>query len=152
DPAGPSVVGVTDLNPHLTYTTDIPFVPIAQSERDKSIGDPRGIVWNATGTIGYVTGMGSNNVIVIDANGGRLAPLGGIPIGEGPTGIVLDESRGRLYVLDKFAAAISTIDTISLSELLPRTSFYDPSPQTIKIGRKHLYDTHKNSGLGQIAC
>ena len=30
--------------------------------------------------------------------------------------------------------------------------FFDPTPAAIKIGRKHLYDTHENSGLGQIAC
>ena len=31
-------VSITDRNPHLTYTT----ATVAQTERDKSIGDPRG--------------------------------------------------------------------------------------------------------------
>src|SRR6185503_16130423 len=72
DPTGPAALGVADLNPHLSYV--VPTVP--QADRDKSLGDPRGIAWNAAGTKGYVTGMGSNNLIVIDASGARagLAP------------------------------------------------------------------------------
>lgn len=152
DPVGPTTLDVRDMNSHLVYTDEIPFVPIPQNERDKSIGDPRGIVWNSAGNRGYVTGMGSNNVIVIDENGDRVAVGQTMEVGEGPTGIVLDETRSRLYVLNKFEASISIIDTVSESELFPRASFYDPSPQAIKIGRKHLYDTHRNSGLGQLAC
>ncbi|MFQ5494703.1 MAG: hypothetical protein ACE5EX_04920 [Phycisphaerae bacterium] len=150
-PTGPAAPTVTDLNPHLTYTTDIPFVPIPQVERDRSIGDPRAIVWDTGGARAYVTGMGSNNVIVIGADGLR-ATARPIPVGEGPTGAVLDEPRNRLYVLNKFAATVSTIDTISNMEVLPRVALFDPSPAAIKIGRKHLYDTHRNSGLGHIAC
>ncbi|MCA9298358.1 MAG: YncE family protein, partial [Phycisphaerales bacterium] len=70
---------VVDLNPHLDYTTST----IPQSERDRSIGDPRGIVW--AGTKGFVSGMGSNNVVVIDPTGARLAEP--IEVGEGPTGL-----------------------------------------------------------------
>ena len=46
---------VKDLNPHLDYTVR----SVSQGERDKSVGDPRGIVWTADGTRGYVAGMGS---------------------------------------------------------------------------------------------
>jgi YVTN family beta-propeller protein len=147
NPTGPATLGITDLNPHLTYA--VPTIP--QSERDKSLGDPRGIVWNSTGTRGYVTGMGSNNVVVIDANGNRAGIAPTIIVGEGPTGIVLDEPHGRLFVMDKFEAKISVVDTATEVEIR-RVAFHDPSPAAIKVGRKHLYDTHKNSGLGQIAC
>ena len=140
-PSGPSALAISDLNGHLTYSSSA----IPQSERDKSIGDPRGIVWNAAGNKGYVTGMGSNNVIVIDAQGTRAAPT--IEVGEGPTGVVIDEAKGMLYVLDKFESALSVIDLATELETA-RIGFYDPSPAAIKQGRKHLYDTHKNSGLG----
>ncbi len=152
DAAGAATLDVKDLNSHLVYTSDIPFVPIDQAERDKSIGDPRGIVWNAAGDRGYITGMGSNNVVVVNAAGDRIVSGATIEAGEGPTGIVLDEARDRLYVLNKFAASISVIDTTGETEVLPRAALYDPSPAEIKIGRKHLYDTHRNSGLGHIAC
>ncbi len=102
---GPTLV--VDLNPHLTYA--VPTIP--QAQRDLSIGDPRGIVWNADGTRGYVSGMGSNNLVVIDAAGSRVGLAPTVEVGEGPTGLALDESRSRLYVLNKFEASISVIDT-----------------------------------------
>lgn len=140
-------VEIHDLNPHLTYSSQ----SIPQSQRDLSLGDPRGIVWNAIGTKGYVTGMGSNNIAVIDSDGQRIGITPTIEVGEGPTGLVLDESRDRLYVINKFAATISTIDIVSETQV-GQTPLFDPTPPAIKVGRKHLYDTHKNSGLGQIAC
>jgi YVTN family beta-propeller protein len=147
----PATLGksIIDLNPHL-----LPYAvsTLPQSERDKSLGDPRGIVWMSGGTKGYVSGMGSNNVIAINTAGGRAdGPGTTITVGEGPTGLCLDEARGRLYVLNKFAASVSVIN-LSTDAEITRVSFFDPSPAAIKVGRKHLYDTHKNSGLGQLAC
>ncbi|HND56367.1 MAG TPA: hypothetical protein PLV92_28310, partial [Pirellulaceae bacterium] len=55
------------------------------------------------------------------------------------------------YVLNKFAGSISVINAQTETEVFT-APFFDPSPTAIKLGRKHLYDTHKNSGLGQIAC
>ena len=138
---------LVDLNPHLDYQSST----LPQSERDKSLGDPRGLVFQADGLQGYVSGMGSNNVVAVDGNGARLGSGPGIAVGEGPTGLALDESLGRLYVLDKFESAISMVDTLAQLEVA-RIPFHDASPASIKLGRKHLYDTRKNSGLGHIAC
>ncbi|MCC7012731.1 MAG: beta-propeller fold lactonase family protein [Planctomycetes bacterium] len=140
-------LGTSDLNPHLGYAS----ATVPQSERDKSLGDPRAILWRADGSRGYVSGMGSNNVIVIDALGQRAGLAPTIEVGEGPTGLALDEARGKLYVLDKFESALSIVD-LALEREVARVPFHDPSPAAIKLGRKHLYDTHKNSGLGQAAC
>ena len=147
DPTGPTTAGIVDLNPHLDYTTS----SVSQGLRDQSIGDPRGIVWNAAGTRAWITGMGSNNLIVVDATAARAGLSPTIEVGEGPTGIVRDEARDRVYVLNKFEAAISTVSTTTELEL-SRVPFFDPSPVAIQDGRKHLYDTHKNSGLGQVSC
>lgn len=147
DPAGPSSLGVVDLNSHLTYATS----SVPQAERDKSLGDPRGIVWNSSGSRAYISGMGSNNLVVIDAAGNRAGISPTIQVGEGPTGLALDELRGRLYVLDKFEGALSVVSLASEYEIA-RVPFHDPSPASIRVGRKHLYDTHKTSGLGHIAC
>ncbi len=144
NPAAPATVNTLDLNPHLNYLA--PTVP--QTTRDLSIGDPRGIVWSADGARGYVSGMGSNNVIVIDGGGARLTQ---IDVGAGPTGIALHPAQTHLYVLNKFDGSISTIDTGSLVETA-RTSFYDPTPAAIRNGRPLLYDTHLTSGLGQVSC
>jgi YVTN family beta-propeller protein len=147
DPLAPTTPDVVDLNPHLDYSS--PSVPI--SERDKSISDPRGIAWNAAGTRAYVTGMGTNNVVVIDGSGARAGLAPTIAVGEGPTGIVLDEPRQQLYVLNKFAASISIVSTASELETA-RVAFFDPTPAAIREGRKYLYNAREFSGLGMTAC
>jgi len=137
---------VVDLNPHLDYTT--PTIP--QNQRDLSLGDPRAIVWTADGQTGYVAGMGSNNVIIIDSIGARL---GEIEVGEGPTGLMLDEASDRLYVMNKFEAAISVVDLdTEVAQEIERVPFFDPTPADITEGRPFLYDTHLTSGLGQASC
>lgn len=133
---------VTDLNPHLDYTS--PSAPPAV--RAQSLGDPRAIVWNAAGTLAYVSGRGSGSVAVFDSAGARVAM---IPVGKGPTGLALAGSR--LFVLNHFDASISVIDTVSNTETA-RVPFYDPTPTSIKDGRPLLFDTHLTSGLGQASC
>ncbi len=140
----PGNVSFNDINPHLTYAVKT----ISQAQRDQSIGDPRGIVWHPTANITYVSGMGSNNVIVTDTTGARL---GLIDVGQGPTGLAINAAGSRLYVLNKFDGSISTIDTTANTEL-SRVAFFDPTPSAIKIGRPFLYNTHTTSGLGQASC
>lgn len=137
---------IRDLNPHLTYTSST----VPQSVRDQSIGDPRAIEWNASGTTGFVSGMGSNNVIAVDAGGLRLSAAP-ITVGEGPTGIAVDDSRGRLYVLNRFDGTISVVTLSSWSQAAT-IQLFDPTPTAIKLGREYLYNTHQTSGLGQVSC
>jgi YVTN family beta-propeller protein len=137
---------VRDLNPHLNYS--LSSIPAA--ERDKSIGDPRAIVWTADGQRAYVAGMGSRNVVVLGPDGERASerPL---EVGEGPCGLALDEARGRLYVYNRFSSSLAVIDT-SREALLETHSMYDPTPLAVAEGRAVLYDTRRTSGLGQAAC
>ncbi|MCK6456292.1 MAG: hypothetical protein L6Q92_07150 [Phycisphaerae bacterium] len=144
DPATPATTQVIDLNPHLTYAT--PSIP--QAQRDQSIGDPRAIVWHPSNGIAYVAGMGSNSVIVTNSAGARIAQ---IDVAQGPTGLAMDASGGRVFVLNRFDASVSQIDTASNTETA-RVPFFDPTPNAIRLGRPLLYDTHQFSGLGQIAC
>ena len=143
DLGGTAAPSIVDLNPHLDYQS----ANVPQAERDLSVGDPRAIVWSADGSRGYVAGLGSNNVIVIDGAGGRVgAP---IEVGEGPTGLAI---RGTtLYALNRFDGSISVIDTLAGAET-SRVALHDATPLAIKRGRKHLYGTHEGSGLGHIAC
>ena len=137
---------VKDLNPHLDYVSRT----LPPSEVDKSIGEPRGIVWDSSGTRGYVTGMGSRNLVVIDASGERARELP-IELKEGPLGLALDEGRSRLYVLNRFSSSLSIVDTES-ETVVADVPLFDPTPRTVKAGRRHLYDTRRTSGLGQASC
>ncbi|MCH7799889.1 MAG: hypothetical protein IID28_15835, partial [Planctomycetes bacterium] len=140
--AGPGAGSAIDLNGHLDYSTPT----VGQGLRDQSLGDPRGVAWRDAGR-GFITGMGSNNVAVVD---GSLARTGLVEVGEGPTGAVYDASNDRVYVLNKFEGSISIIDAATLTE--SRLAFYDPTPEVIRAGRPFLYDTHRTSGLGQASC
>jgi DNA-binding beta-propeller fold protein YncE len=136
-----------DLSPHLNYQTPL----VLDSLRQLSLGDPRAILWSSDGTRGYITGMDSGNLIVIDAQGNRVGTNPPIDLGEGPTGMALDEGRGRLYVYNRFDGSISTVD-ISNQVVAATLPLFDPTPAVIKTGRPFFYDSHMTSGLGQAAC
>lgn len=135
-----------DLNPHLDYLART----VPESIRARSLGDPRGIAWTADGSRAYVTGMGSRNVLLLHADGTRARP-DPIEVGEGPTGLALDEPRGRLYVWNRFSSSLSVIDTAALA-VATNIPVFDPTPPVLQRGRRHLYDTRRTSGLGHLSC
>jgi YVTN family beta-propeller protein len=139
---------ITELNPHLQAIYDSPTVTLPPEARAQSIADPRALVWSSDGSRGYVAGLGSNNVAVIDPAGARVATF---DVGQGPSGLALDEARSRLYVLNRFDASISVVDTRTLAPVQTATMF-DPTPDAIRIGRRFLYDARLTSGLGVTAC
>ncbi len=152
--AAPAAPTVLDINPHLDYSdTQIAQqaspATFSQGLADQSIGDPRAIKWNAQGTRGYLAGMGSNNVVVIDGSGNRVGSP--IKVGEGPTGLSLDAARGKAYVLNRFSSTVSVINTRN-NRVQSTVSLFDPTPAYIKDGRKFLYNTTSTSGLGQASC
>jgi hypothetical protein len=163
-----------DLNPHL-----LPYSPVTGTYTSasipatcatggglcaaNSIGDPRGIAWNAATGKGYVTAMGSNSVIVVNSAGARDSVLSTpIPVGQGPTGIVLNAVGANAsfptlaYVLNRFDGNISVLNLAATSpsamEVARVALSYDPTPTDVRAGRPLLYNTQLFSGLGQIAC
>jgi YVTN family beta-propeller protein len=171
---GGSTGAKADLNPHLlpyspvtgTYSaSSIPATCTAGSTlcSANSIGDPRGITWNPATGKGYVTSMGTNSVIVINSAGGRDSVLSTpIPVGQGPTGIVLNAAGANAgsptlaYVLNKFDATISVLSlaatNVNQAEVERVALSYDPTPNDVRAGRPLLYNTQLFSGLGQISC
>src|SRR5690606_20346847 len=131
DPASPEAVDIFDIN--AGHVNNYAQRSVPPQDRVKSVGDPRGIVWNAAGTKAYVSGMGSNNVVVLGANGTRAGLDDTIPVQEGPTGLALDEGRNALYVLNRFDGSISVVDLDTEAESTV-VRFYDPTPAVIKTG------------------
>ncbi len=144
DPAS-GAASITDLNPHLDYREP----RIAPSSRAQSIGDPRALVWRADGQRAWIAGLGSNNVVAIDASGRRVGSP--IAVGQGPIGLALDEPRSRLFVWNHFDATLSQIDLQAAREVA-RVAAFNPLPVAIRAGRPFLYDTQRTSGTGQAAC
>lgn len=147
-PAAPDAPQILELNPHLLDAYASGQSTISPAQRALSIADPRAIVWSADGQRGYIAGMGSNNVAVITPDGVRVATF---DVSQGPTGLALDETHGRLYVLNRFDASISSyeVETLTLRQQL---RLYDPTPEAIRRGRPFLYDARLTSGLGVTAC
>lgn len=137
-----------DLNPHLAdaYARKLPRVESAL--RAQSVADPRGIAATADGSRIFVSGMGSDNVVALDDTGRRL---GQVDVGQGPTGLALDEARRRLFVLNRFDASISVVDAAALTETT-RVAMHDATPAAIKQGRPFLYSARRFGGLGVTAC
>ncbi len=145
-PAGGATVSAKgDLNPHLTYAvSSLPFM-----QRLLAVGDPRGIAVSADGTRGYATGIGSSNIAAFNLT--TFARLGLTTVGDGPTGIVLDAPRARLFTLNRFGGSISIVNESTLTTV-GEVAFFDPTPNVVHLGRPFLYDTHISSGLGQASC
>jgi DNA-binding beta-propeller fold protein YncE len=156
DPSDSFSVEVIDLNAHIDRGSD-PSANLA--ERMASLSQPGMMVWNQSGTQAYLTAIGSRKVFRLDAAcsagscifGPNRASPTAVEVGEGPTGVALLESENRLFVLNRFSNSLAVVDAtgmVKLSEL----RLHDPSPDTVKAGRRFLYDAIDGSGHGDAAC
>ncbi len=133
-----------DLNPHIDYSSSAS----PDALRVQSVGDPRALKWHPDGSQFYVAGMGSNNLVSLSADGQRT---GRITVGEGPTGLALNAESNRGYTLNRFDGTITEF-SLEPFALRSTTAFLDPTPDLVKAGRPHLYNTHTGSGHGHLAC
>ncbi len=143
------------LNKHIDFDTCC--APIPNPENQKSLALPTGMTVSRDGSTLYVAAMGSSKIGVFSTpelenntfvpNAANHIPLSG----GGPTGLVLDERRQRLYVMTRFNNSISIIDTGSRTEL-GSVPMYNPEPPSIVNGRRFLYDASLSSSHGDSAC
>ncbi len=126
DPDAPGTAPtITDLNPHLDYTGP----QVAQTLRDQSIGDPRGIAWRGgwhqrPTSPGWVRTIWSWSIRTAPALGSQRRSRS-VKVA---TGIVADDSRGQLYILNRFEATISVVNMVSETEVA-KVAFFDPTPE-----------------------
>jgi DNA-binding beta-propeller fold protein YncE len=142
------------LNPHIAFN----IATGSQDERDQSLAFPGDMVFSGgTGDLLFVTAFGSAKIAAYDTNqleAGTIAP-DLVDVGEGPSGIVLDTPRNRLYVMNRIDHTISVVDNAlnaSRAESAVVPLRYDPSPPAARDGRRFLYDAHGTSGHGDNAC
>jgi YVTN family beta-propeller protein len=131
-----------DLNAHVNYAG-----PGSDSERALSLGLPADVKVAANGTI-YVAATGSAKVGVVNPQGQVEARVG---VGQGPTGLALDEPRQRLYVLNRHEQTLSVVDTATRLELRRVALGFNPEPADVRAGRRFLYDT-AFSAHGDVSC
>lgn len=66
--------------------------------------------------------------------------------GGGPSGLVLDEPHGIVYVLTRFNNAVTVVDTRTQTEI-GSYAMTNPEPQEIVQGRKFFYDSTINDSM-----
>jgi YVTN family beta-propeller protein len=141
------------LNKHIPYGT----VPTPAGVKEDSLATPLEMAVTSDGNTLYVAAFGSSKIGVFDTtqletdtftpdSADHIAVSGG-----GPSGLVLDEANGRLYVLTRFDNSISVINTATDSEIA-HVPVYNPEPPNVVDGRPVLYDAVSTSSNGEASC
>lgn len=141
----PSVpdIKVANLNAHI----NLDLLEGSDAERENSLALPADICRAADGSL-YVAAMGSAKVGVLNQAG---AVESRINVGQGPTGLAIDEARQRLYVLNRFDETLSVVDLRVRAEAARIPVGFNPEPQNVRQGRRFLYDASL-SAHGHLAC
>lgn len=143
------------LNKHVDYSTCC--APSPNDENAKSLATPMGMAVTRDGEKLYVAGFGSSKIGIfstaeLEADTFEPSESSQVVVsGGGPSGMVLDESRSRLYVLTRFNNAIAIIDTESEREIAS-VPMYTPEPSSVIAGRPFLYDASLTSSHGDTSC
>jgi hypothetical protein len=141
------------LNPHIDYGV----VPSPPGVAALSLAQPLGMAVSPDGTTLWVTAFGSSEVGIVDTaalGAGTFTPEATDHVavsGGGPSGVVHDAARNRLYVLTRFDDGVSVIDLGTRQET-DHLLLHDPEPQFVREGRPFLYDARATSSNGEASC
>lgn len=154
-----STVNARHLNKHIDYDIlahDPGFDP---TTKNHSLSTPLEMVVSRDGRKLYIAAFGSSKVGVFDtaaleantfdpttASANYINVSGG-----GPSGLALDESRNRLYVLTRFDNAVKVINLATKAQVAALPLF-NPEPAKVVNGRPLLYDALDMSANGEAAC
>ncbi len=149
--------GATVTPRHLNKHIDYDVIPSPPGTIAKSLATPLGMAVSSDGATLYVAAFGSSKVGVFDTttlenDTFQPDPANHVVVsGGGPSGLVLDEPNGRLYVFTRFDDGISIVDTATKQEV-GHVSVYDPEPASVQFGRQFLYDAAISSSNGEASC
>ena len=141
--AGARTVNPVDINPEI----DFAVTSGSKKERATSLALPGDIVRGPDGTL-YVAATGSAKVGVLNSAG---AVQSRISVGNGPTGLAIDQPGEHLYVLNSFDSTISVVDLSKPTAVANVALGFNPEPAELQRGRLILYDGAL-SAHGDVAC
>jgi DNA-binding beta-propeller fold protein YncE len=148
------------LNKHLDYGKLASDPTFDFTQKNHSLALPLEMAVTNDGKTLYVTAYGSNKIGVFNtadierntfdprtasANYITLPGLGG------PSGVVLDEDKGQMYVMTRFDDTVRVVSLSSKSEL-SNVALKNPEPANIIEGRPFLYDAFNTSANGEASC
>jgi YVTN family beta-propeller protein len=143
-PGGAASLDATnDLNPQIDFNNPAG----TDAERAQGLAMPADIARSSDGTL-YVAATSSARVGVLSPAG---VVQGRIGVGQGPTGLAVDDARQRLYVLNRFDQTVSVVDTGSKAQVSAVPVGFNPEPAEVRNGRRFLYDTDF-SAHGTVSC
>jgi YVTN family beta-propeller protein len=154
-----SAVTPRHLNKHIDYSklaNDPGFDP---TTKNHSLSTPLGMAVSSDGARLYIAAFGSSKIGVLNTAAlennsfdPRTASASYINVsGGGPSGVVLDEARNRLYVMTRFDNAVKAIDLATRAQLAS-VSLPNPEPASVVQGRPFLYDAAFSSANGEASC
>ncbi len=148
-----STVTPRHLNKHIDYAV----VPSPAGVKENSLAIPTAMAVTSDGATLYLAAFGSSAVGIFDTaelESDTFTPsaLDHIPVtGGGPSGLVLNEAKHRLYVATRFDDSISVVDTATASEIA-HLPVHNPEPASVVNGRPILYDAVLTSSNGEASC
>jgi cytochrome c peroxidase len=132
-------VVINNLNDHIDHSSPADTTP--------AIAQPLGMAFS--GDTLYVSAFASG---MVAAYSSLQATPTQIPLsGGGPTGLVVDNKRNKLYVLTRFNNSISVVD-LNTHTQLNSIALSNPEPATVTDGRRFLYDATDTSSHGDASC
>lgn len=147
------VVTPRHLNKHINYSQH----PSPPGTAESSLATPTDMAISGDGKTLYVAAFGSSKVGVFDTaslENNTFVPgaTNHIELGEGgPSGLLLDETRGQLYVMTRFQNTLHVYD-IDTRSRKQKYALYTPEPESVKTGRQFLYDARFTSSNGEASC
>jgi DNA-binding beta-propeller fold protein YncE len=147
------------LNKHIDYSKLAGKPGFDLTAKEHSLSTPLGMAVTHDGHTLYLAAFGSSKIGVFDTEAlendtfnPRAISSNYIPVsGGGPSGLALDETRGRLYVMTRFDNSVKVIDLASKQEIA-KSVLPDPEPESVIAGRPMLYDATRFSGNGEASC
>ena len=141
------------LNKHIDYAAQ----PQPAGTKDRSLSMPLEMAITSDGSTLYVAGFGSSAIGIYDTaelENDTFTPdaanMISLPSG-GPSGLVLDEVRERLYVMTRFQNAIVVVDT-GTRAAVQTIAMENPEPVSVVEGRPFLYDAKLTGSNGEASC
>jgi YVTN family beta-propeller protein len=149
--------GATVTPRHLNKHIDYGVVPSPAGTAAKSLAIPTGMAVDGTGTTLYVAAFGSSKVGIFSTaqlEADTFVPSASDHVvvrGGGPSGLLLNGGKHRLYVFTRFDDAVSVIDTVARAEIA-HLPLHNPEPASVVNGRRFLYDAAFTSSNGEASC
>ena len=147
------------LNKHLNYSLLAGAPGFDPTAATHSLATPLGMGITSDGKTLYLAAFGSSRIGKFQT--GELEADTFDPVadsaqyiavsGGGPSGLVLDEPRGLMYVMTRFDNAVKVIGLSAQAEIA-QLPMPNPEPASVVQGRPMLYDATHFSGNGEATC